>query len=135
MSDDTMTVARRYMEAWCRLDPEAMLAEVADDVVMEFPVAPGDIPRRFEGKETFAAMARPMTGHFNPGSAGKLVDLRPEADPERAIAEYTFQGELPDGRPYNNVYVNLLHVRDGKIVNSKEFFDAVAVARMRGAEL
>jgi ketosteroid isomerase-like protein len=131
MGKETLTVAGRYLEAWCRLDPEAMLAELAEDVVMEFPVAPGDIPRRFEGKTAFAGMVRPMTGHFAPGSAGKLNALRAEADDERAVAEYTFEGHTADGRPYTNTYVNLLRVRNGKIVESKEFFDAVAVAQMR----
>ena len=53
--------------------------------------------------------------------------MRGEADPERVIAQYTSTGTFANGKPYNNTYVNLCRVRNGKIVYSAEYFDSIAL--------
>jgi len=88
MTNGSVAVVRRYLEALRRLDPEAMFAELDEDVVLELPVAP----------------------------EGMLV-----------VAEYTSEGIFANGTPYANTYVNLCRVRGGKIVETKEFFDPLAL--------
>jgi hypothetical protein len=127
MTDDAVTVVRRYLEALRRLDPEAMFAEVADDMVLELPVAPEGLPSRVEGKAAFVQFFGPVAGGLWKEITFPTLDVRAEADPELVVAEYTSVGTFANGKPYANTYVNLCRVRDGKIVETKEFFNPMAL--------
>lgn len=127
MTDDAVSVVRRYLEALRRMDPEAMFAEVADDMVLELPVAPKGMPRRVEGKAAFVAFFGGAAAGLWKEISFPTLDVRAEADPERVIAEYTSEGTFANGRPYANTYVNLCRVRGGKIVWTAEFFDPIAL--------
>ncbi|MDT7659013.1 MAG: Phenazine biosynthesis protein, partial [Pseudonocardiales bacterium] len=60
MTNGSVAVVRRYLEALRRLDPEAMFAELDEDVVLELPVAPEGMPKRVEGKKAFAEFFGPV---------------------------------------------------------------------------
>lgn len=123
-------VALRYLEAFSRLDVDGMIAEVDDDIVLELPVAPDGYPRRVEGRKDYENLLRPaMTSLWSEFQLTR-IEVRAEADPERVVAEYTSKGTIAStGKPYANTYVNLLRVRNGKITETKEFFDPTALTR------
>ena len=127
MGQKEVAVARRFLEAMSRQDTDGMLAEVCDDLVFEVPFAPKGAPRRVEGKVAFDGFMRPAFNRL--WSAFQLgpLDLRSEADPERVIAEYTSEATMRNGKPYNNTYLSLFTIRDGKIVEIREFFDAAVL--------
>ena len=129
MSADTeaVSVVRRYLEGLRRMDPEAMFAEVAEDLVLELPLAPEGMPKRVEGKAAFVEFFGGVAGGLWKEISFPTLDVRGEADPERVIAEYTSVGTFANGKPYANTYVNLCRVRDGKIVETAEFFDPLAL--------
>lgn len=127
MSEDAVTVVRRYLDALTRLDTDALFAELADDVVLELPVAPEGLPRRVEGKQAFIEFFGPVAAGLWTEIQFPTMEVRAEADPELVVAEYTSKGTFANGKPYLNTYVNLCRVRNGKIVESKEFFDPIAL--------
>ena len=127
MTNGSVEVVRRYLEALRRLDPEAMFAELDEDVVLELPVAPEGMPKRVEGKKAFAEFFAPVAAGLWKEIRFPTLDVRAEADPELVVAEYTSEGIFANGRPYANTYVNLCRVRGGKIVETKEFFDPLAL--------
>jgi hypothetical protein len=121
-------VALRYLEAFSRLDVEGMIAEVDDDIVLELPVAPEGFPRRVEGREAYESLLRPAMASLWSEFQLTWLEVRAEADSERVVAEYTSKGTMATtGKPYANTYVNLLRVRNGKIAETKEFFDPTAL--------
>ena len=128
MVEDKVEVARRYLEALRGLDPEGMLTEVSDDMVLEIPFAPAGLPRRLAGKTAVATFVRAALGGFFREFEVTRLDIRAEEASDRVVAEYESRGTTADGRPYANSYVNLIRVRDGKVVESREFYDALAVA-------
>ena len=76
--------------------------------------------------------------HFRPTGAGPRLDRRPAnitihetADPEVIVAEFEYQG-IADGAPFAIPGIFVLRVRDGEIVSSRDYFDHVAAARVRG---
>jgi ketosteroid isomerase-like protein len=127
MADDSVAVVRRYLEGLQRMDFEAMLAEVADDMVLALPVAPDGMPKRVEGKQAFIEFFGPVAAGLWKELVISDLDVRGEADPSRVVAEYTSTGTFGNGKPYANTYVNLCTVRDGKIVYTAEFFDPIAL--------
>jgi ketosteroid isomerase-like protein len=78
--------------------------------------------------------------HFRPTGAGPRLDRRPvditiheTTDPEVIVAEFAYQGTVADtGEPFALPGIFVLRVRDGEIVSSRDYFDHVTAARVRG---
>jgi ketosteroid isomerase-like protein len=78
--------------------------------------------------------------HFRPTDAGPRLNRRPAnitihetTDPEVIIAEFEYQGTVADtGEPFALPAVFVLRVRNGEIVSSRDYFDHVTSARIRG---
>ena len=55
------------------------------------------------------------------------------ADPEVVVAEFEYQGTVADtGEPFVLPGIFVLRVRAGEIVSSRDYFDHVTAARIRG---
>ena len=80
-----------------------------------------------------------LRDHFRP-RGGPRLDRRPAnitihetADPEVIVAEFEYQGTVVDtGEQFTQPAVFVLRVRDGEIVESRDYFDHVTAARIRG---
>jgi uncharacterized protein len=78
--------------------------------------------------------------HFAPTGAGPAMDRRPAnitihqtADPEVIVAEFEYQGTIAGtGEPYAVPAIFVLRVRNGEIVSSRDYFDHLTAARVRG---
>jgi ketosteroid isomerase-like protein len=116
-------VAERLVNAFANADLPAVLAELADEFVMEMPAAPPGAQRVIRGREEITT----LVGHVSTTwkgvelirfAAHPLVD-----DPERVLAEYALVGTNLDDSTYRNDYTAVITVRDGKAVHFVEFFD------------
>jgi uncharacterized protein len=122
-----------------RLDPperEALLDELAalyaERTDVRHPFAPlGDAPLRTRAqvREHFAAAAAHGAGveRFEP--AGAVVH-RTE-DPEVVVAEFAYAGAA-GGREFEIPCIFVVRVRDGEIVESRDYTDHVGFARALG---
>lgn len=78
--------------------------------------------------------------HFTRGAkAVGSTRVRPEnirlhttGDPEVIVAEFEYQGTGQDGTPFAAPCVFVLRVRDGLIVESRDYIDHLRMARARG---
>jgi uncharacterized protein len=78
--------------------------------------------------------------HFRPRAGGcRLVrratniTIHETTDPEVIIAEFEYQGTVVDtGESFVLPGVFVLRVRDGQVVSSRDYFDHVTAARVRG---
>lgn len=78
--------------------------------------------------------------HFRPTDDGPLLNRRAAAiaihettDPEVIVAEFEYQGTVADtGEPFALPGIFVLRVRDGEIVSSRDYFDHLTAARIRG---
>lgn len=125
-------LVRRYIDAVSDLDLDGIVATLHPDVVMHIPFAPEGIPSVVEGKaavtEWFSAVPNLMaplnyTDH-------DIVALEREGE---YMARYSGSTTvLPTGNPYSTSYVALFTVRDGLLVSTTEYFDAVALVKGLG---
>lgn len=105
-----------------------MIAELDEQIVLEFPHAPDGVPSRLEGKETVAQFIRGWIPDFWSELRSTRLEVRAEADPERAVAEYASEGTIAsNGKPYVQKYAGMFVVRGGKIVYHAEYFDPLPV--------
>jgi len=102
----------------------------AEDLVTEFPYAPEDHTRRLEGPEALLGfLSRIAT--FALGF--KLSEPTLVSEGDTFVAEYhgsaTFKST---GLPYEQDYVLVGQVRDGKIASLREHYDPLRVLRAMG---
>lgn len=78
--------------------------------------------------------------HFTPAAGGPRLVRRPAnirihetTDPEVIVAEFEYRGTVADtGAPFVLPAIFVLRVRDGEIVESRDYFDHWSAARVRG---
>lgn len=108
--------------------PSAALAELySPDAEVELPFAkPGGLTLR--GREA-------LRQHFERAARAPMrlvpqrVVLHQTEDPEVVIAEYDYRGEVPSlGRSFEVANVQIVRVRAGLIVSSRDFHDHAAIA-------
>jgi ketosteroid isomerase-like protein len=103
----------------------------AEDAVVEQPFAPSP-PRRLDGREVIRA-------HFAAAAQGPLelkasnVVVHDTADPEVVVAEFDYDGRVATtGRSFRAANIQVLRVRDGRIVSSRDYHDHLALAAAVG---
>ncbi|ADI09505.1 hypothetical protein SBI_06385 [Streptomyces bingchenggensis BCW-1] len=78
--------------------------------------------------------------HFRPTGAGPQlrrratnITIHETTDPEVIVAEFEYQGTVEEtGEPFALPGIFVLRVRDGEIISSRDYFDHVTAARVRG---
>ncbi|MFD5461781.1 nuclear transport factor 2 family protein [Kitasatospora sp. NPDC127059] len=111
----------------------AELADLyAEDAVVEIVFAPVG-PRRFEGRsvirERFMELATSVPVELTPAN----VVIRETDDPEVIVSEWDYRGRhLATGRTFSSPNIQVLRVRDGLIVSSRDFHDHLALVLAGG---
>ncbi|MFC6598452.1 nuclear transport factor 2 family protein [Kitasatospora paranensis] len=105
----------------------------AEDAVVETVFEPAG-PRRIEGRaalaERFAAVAAHTPLELTPAN----VVIRETGDPEVIVAEWDYRvHHRTTGRTFECANIQVLTVRDGLIVRSRDFHDHLALAVAGGA--
>lgn len=78
--------------------------------------------------------------HFRPTDTGPRlhrraanITIHETTDPEVIVAEFEYQGTVAEtGEPFAQPAIFVLRVRNGEIVTSRDYFDHVTAARIRG---
>jgi len=119
-----------------RLNPgaETFVEMFAEDGVMEFPYALPS-PRRLEGREALAAHLAYLARLVELLSVSDVVKHE-TTDPEVFIVEFASSGRaVATGEPFEQRYISVIRVRDGRIVHYKDYWNPLAILRtMRGRE-
>lgn len=117
-----------------RLAPaDSILDMFADDVLFEFPYAPDGLPRRLDGK---AALARHLEriGPLLSFGTMELNDVHHAGT--TVVVEFSCTGRgVETGAPYNQVYVSVVTMRDGRIAHYRDYWNPLVVlTTLGGAE-
>src|SRR5271168_4167502 len=119
-----------------RLNPGAgtFVQMFAEDGVMEFPYALPS-PKRLEGREALAAHLAYLARLVELLSVSDVVKHE-TTDPEVFIVEFASSGRaVATGEPFEQRYISVIRVRDGRIVHYKDYWNPLAILRtMRGRE-
>jgi len=128
-------ILRKSLDTFLAKDMKGWTELCADDVVAEFPFAPDGSPGRIEGK---AALYDYLRGYPDAIDIAALPALTVYStdDPTRAVAEWSASGTvLSNGNPYEMRYATFVTVRDGLIVNYREYWNPLAfMTAMSGAK-
>lgn len=124
----TETIARQFLTGLDSMDIDAALSNFADNGVQELPFSPDGFPDRLDGIDAL----RRQYGGLPDAYTSMTFDVTaayPMADPEWVALEYRGSIELAAGGRYDNDYIGLFHVVDGKIRLFREYFNPIILQR------
>ncbi|MFF7988786.1 nuclear transport factor 2 family protein [Kitasatospora xanthocidica] len=100
----------------------------AEDTVVESVFEPVG-PRRYEGRAVLAERFAQVAAHSLLELRAHNVVVRETDDPEVVVAEWDYQVlHRETGRTFEAANIQVLRVRDGLIVHSRDYHDHLAVA-------
>jgi ketosteroid isomerase-like protein len=122
------TLIRRLMDCQGRYDWDEILGLLAEDAVFEIPF----IGEKIHGKHQIVDRWRPALERMD---GVKFFDLAfsPMAEPGWYLATFRNRCSVKTtGLDYDQIYISLFHVRDGKIAYFAEYFDTLRLALAQG---
>ena len=126
VEDQNKELARAFLEALSRADVETIDGMYADDFSLRVP---GTLPfSGTKGKQDALAGIPQVLGLFPAGLRFDIDALTAEG--ERVAIEATSDGVTFRGDRYQQTYHFLMRVRDGKIVEWREYMDTDLARRI-----
>jgi ketosteroid isomerase-like protein len=126
-------VVERFLAAALDRSGETLADLYADPVVIEMPFAPPGFPK------TSTTTNAELRARVKGGAAARTYDkidgvvIRETTDPEVVVVEYDVHGtRTSDGEAFLLSYVNIMTIKDGKIVHSKDHTDPINAAKALG---
>ena len=137
MSDEeirarTMQVATAYQTLLGNWDEWIELW--AEDGVLDFPFAPPGRQRTYRGKDEILRYMKAASGKMKIDGI-TAMNVIPALDPHKVTVELTVKGQiLSTGLPYNQSYVFLFEVKDGKLQNYREYWNPLVSIDAKGGD-
>ncbi len=113
-------------------DGEDYFDMLAEDVVFEYVISVPGYPRRVEGRQNIIDL---YSDHDSFMTVRSADNLRVHRDPATSVAvlEYEVHGEsVQSGRPYDNRFVSIVTIKNGKVTWWRDYLDPVAVFNAAG---
>ncbi|MEU5881079.1 nuclear transport factor 2 family protein [Spirillospora sp. NPDC047279] len=102
----------------------------ADDVVVEWPMAHPPHPTTMTGRDGLVARTEVASRRPFELSAHNVV-VHETADPEVVIAEWDYRTRVTTtGHTFTSANIQVVRVRDGKIVATRDYHDFQALAQI-----
>ena len=108
-------------------DGEDYFDLLTEDVVIEYVISVPGYPRRVESRQAIIDLYRDYDSYMNVRSADNLRVYR---DPAQSVIvlEYEVHGRsVQTGRPYDNRFVSIVTIANGKVTRWRDYLDPVAV--------
>jgi len=115
------------------LDADGQAALFAEDAVWELPFAPAGVPKHLEGRAQILAISK--AGMERAQQSGRRITgysdikIHKTTDQEVIIAEFTLDGDSPDTGAYHTPYIQVVQVRNGKIILLRDYFPGEVLKR------
>jgi ketosteroid isomerase-like protein len=125
-NDTAADVFKRSLEAFLGKDMRAWADLCAEDVLVEFPFSPDNLPSRLEGRQAIFEYLQ-----YYP----TIIDIQEIASstvyttdrPDTVVAEWSVKGRvIANANKYDMAYATFVTVRDGQITNYREYWNPLA---------
>lgn len=121
---------RAFYEAGARGDMEACFEMLADDVTWT-NIGSTRFSGTYSGKpELLEKLLLPLFGQLKSGISSEIENMIAEGD--QVVVQTNGTAETLSGAPYNNSYCQVVRIREGRIVEVKEYFDTALVNSVFG---
>ena len=122
----------QFLETLSSGDLERIRATFHDDAVWQVQVKGILGEGSHRGKKAIVdEFLAPVRGMFNPGDP-KLRVTSLASQGSLVLGEVEARGTFTDGRRYENLYVFVIEIKDGKVYRLREYMDSLYVAKLQG---
>jgi ketosteroid isomerase-like protein len=121
-----------FLETLSSGDLEKIRATFHDDAVWQVQVKGILGEGAHRGKKAIVdEFLAPVRGMFKPGDPKLNITSLASQGP-LVLGEVEARGTFADGRPYENLYVFVIEIKDGKVHRLREYMDSLYVAKLQG---
>lgn len=121
-----------FLETLSSGDLEKIRATFHDDAVWQVQVKGILGEGAHRGKKAIVdEFLAPVRGMFKPGDPKLNITSLASQGP-LVLGEVEARGTFADGRPYENLYVFVIEIKDGKVYRLREYMDSLYVAKLQG---
>jgi uncharacterized protein (TIGR02246 family) len=127
-------LVERLFDVLASRDPDAFLAHFADDAVFEIPFLVPGMPQRIEGRAAIREhLAQRWSGSVSDVQVhGLHQEVYETTDPEVVLVENDVDITPPGGERIRfRGSVNVIRVRDGRVVLFRDYMDTGRIAGLR----
>lgn len=111
------------------VDASSFLEMFAEDGVMEYPFAPAGMTTRVEGRNALAAHLKELSKSIAFDHIGTIT-VHPMSDPDAVVLEFEGFGRgVITGEPYEQRYVSIVRMRNGRIVHYRDYWNPLVILR------
>ena len=119
-------VFRSSLDAFLAKDMRAWADLCAEDVLVEFPFSPDGLPSKLESRQAIFEYLQYYPTIIDIHEIDS-VSVYATDKPDTVIAEWSVKGHvIPNGNKYDMAYATFVTVRDGQIVNYREYWNPLA---------
>lgn len=129
--EDNKQQVRRFLAHFRRASVPDLLAAMSKDATWWIPGRPDLFPAAgTKSRDDMAGIWGSLFRHMTNGLEMTAIGMVAEGD--KVAAEVRSRGDLTDGRVYENQYHMLFTLRQGKIVEVREYADTLLIANLFG---
>ncbi len=119
-----------FYDAAARGDMDRCFSLLSDDITWT-NIGSTRLSGTYKGKqELVERLLGPLFSQLRAGIRSRIERLVGEDD--IVVAQTSGVAETLDGRPYNNTYCQVMRLRDGQIIEVKEYMDTALVSKVFG---
>lgn len=133
VTEGNKTVIEKFFTSLEAQDIPGFLSVWAEDGEQRMPLSPGNFPRELNGKAAIYNQYKGLPENYT--SMKFPRKFFPTEDPNKVIVQYSGIISLKDGGEYNNNYVGIFNIRDGKVQQFTEYFDPFILEEAFGKKL
>jgi ketosteroid isomerase-like protein len=123
------SIALKALAALGARDFDALRTLLAPDVRLDWPYHPSGEPVVIEGADALIAATRVV--EVFQSLQIRVIDVVEQPSTDRTLIEARSEGTYANGRPsYQNHYIFMLTVKDGKITQWREFYNPLEVMKV-----
>ena len=123
-TEANVAVARQFYECFTAGDIDGVMNTMSEDARFRVPGKPDEMRSAgWYDKARIRRLFEHMVGRLKKGLRMEVIDV--VADGDKVVLEVVSHGELDNGRTYNNEYLVLMTIRDGKIQEMREYNDTL----------
>ena len=126
---------RRVLGDRLKAEAETFPDMFAPDGVLEYPYAPGGLSTLIEGREKIVANFQRIRTLLRIDGVTDVSEIEVR-DPDVVVLEFAGHGEgVITKEAYNQRYISVIRLRDGLIVNYRDYWNPIALLRaVKGSE-
>ncbi len=121
-----------FYEAGARGDMDTCFSLLSDEITWT-NIGTTKFSGTYAGKQPLMEqLLGPLFGQLKAGISSEIERLTAEGD--IVVAQTSGTAETLNGTPYNNTYCQVIRIRDGQIVDVKEYMDTALIDSVFGVD-